>query len=445
MILLVLAVLRVCGAVKCSTLSSDYAGKGWKATPNAAGYCSSNVALEAGETCTIQCDTDAYPLLGKDFEMVCPSAASNDQAPKGTTACVKLIRGSEAKRTYKQVWDNSNPAPASMLGSTYAWLGCNDDNCGNSGISCTPGQIDNPCADQWMQIETEEVSGTNPFVQGLVTQGRADVPSQYVTQFKVQATQRNDGTGFVDVKNMLDNTLLFDPSLTSTQDEMVFHSFDKPYQAKFIKITVTGSNEYRAMRAAYLMCGKGFSSGCTPRSCMVGEFGRIGACKECPNGFMTSGPSKAACDACADGKFNIGKKQSFCPGNCKSVPGQASTAKLTCTSATDSRITACALGLYKTDGVSGTSDTCTACTAVENAVSDATYTCTDATDSKVSACAAGYIHTTTTVPETCDDPNAPDDNDDNVDESEGAIWTASLLGSLLSSFIVVLASGRLLY
>ena len=120
--------------------------------------------MEFGATCTLECDaTDTnnafYPLLGKDFIMVCPSTASAAQEPKGMTVCLKLIRGSEAKRTYKQVWDNSNPAPASMLDSTSAWVGCNDDNCGNSGISCTPGQIDNPCADQWMQIETEAASG----------------------------------------------------------------------------------------------------------------------------------------------------------------------------------------------------------------------------------------------------------------------------------------------
>ena len=103
-------------------------------------------------------------------------------------------------------------------------------------------------------------------MQGLVTQGRSD-QSQYVTRFKVQVTAMNDAnTGLIDVRNALDNTLFFDSSGTSVKDKKVFQYFDKPYQAKYIKILVLADNGYRAMRAAYLVCGNGFTKGCTPQS-----------------------------------------------------------------------------------------------------------------------------------------------------------------------------------
>merc|ERR1712166_1282774 len=46
----------------------------------------------------------------------------------------------------------------------------------------------------------------------------------------------------------------------------------------------------------------------------------------------------------------------------------------------------CAATHYKV--TSGDADVCTACTVVAGALDDATYTCTSATDSRVSACAA---------------------------------------------------------
>ena len=59
--------------------------------------------------------------------------------------------------------------------------------------------------------------------------------------------------------------------------------------------------------------------------------------------------------------------------------------------------------------MSGTSDTCTACTDVLNAASDAKYSCTSANDSEVSAagpgssaCATGYEKKTKTAADTGD-------------------------------------------
>merc|ERR1712166_1063324 len=58
---------------------------------------------------------------------------------------------------------------------------------------------------------------------------------------------------------------------------------------------------------------------------------------------------------------------------------------LTCTSATNSQVVACADGYFKTDGVA---DVCTACTAVTNGVG---LTCTSATTSQVTSCSADNL------------------------------------------------------
>merc|ERR1712166_656441 len=79
---------------------------------------------------------------------------------------------------------------------------------------------------------------------------------------------------------------------------------------------------------------------------------------------------------------------------CTAVDNALTGATYTCTSAEDSDVSACAAGYWE-DPAESTSNTdkadvCTACTAVDNALTGATYTCTSAEDSDVSACAAGY-------------------------------------------------------
>ena len=73
---------------------------------------------------------------------------------------------------------------------------------------------------------------------------------------------------------------------------------------------------------------------------------------------------------------------------CPTVDNAAPGATYTCTTASDSQVSACADGFYKDS--SGAADVCTACSTVTNAASDATYTCSSATNSRVSSCADGF-------------------------------------------------------
>ena len=82
-----------------------------------------------------------------------------------------------------------------------------------------------------------------------------------------------------------------------------------------------------------------------------------------------------------------------------------------CTSATDSRVTACKPGYYKTFGnpdvsattntVESTNDVCTPCVSVENAANGAITSCTTAYDTRASGCAAEFYRNQG-VTERCD-------------------------------------------
>merc|ERR1711871_1551731 len=94
---------------------------------------------------------------------------------------------------------------------------------------------------------------------------------------------------------------------------------------------------------------------------------------------------------------------------CTPVDNAAADATYTCSSASDSRVSACGAGLTKVEGGDGAADTCICddgrylidatedgqpdhcneCTPVDNAAADATYTCSSVSDSRVSACGAG--------------------------------------------------------
>ena len=70
-----------------------------------------------------------------------------------------------------------------------------------------------------------------------------------------------------------------------------------------------------------------------------------------------------------------------------------SGATYTCTTAADSRVSACAVGYFKTVGRSGDADLCTACTIITNEATGATYTCTSVSNSRVSACEGDHFKT----------------------------------------------------
>ena len=77
---------------------------------------------------------------------------------------------------------------------------------------------------------------------------------------------------------------------------------------------------------------------------------------------------------------------------CSTVAHSANGATISCTSAADSRISACTLGNYRVAGQdSSTADVCPACTAVANKAPAAMLNCTDENNTRVTACATGYI------------------------------------------------------
>lgn len=102
--------------------------------------------------------------------------------------------------------------------------------------------------------------------------------------------------------------------------------------------------------------------------------------------------SDSRVSACDSGFYKVGGDvgaADTCPA-CSTVTNAADGATYTCTSAADSRVSGCASGFYKLPGGPGAADACPACTSVTDAEAGATYTCTSAVDSRVSACAAGF-------------------------------------------------------
>jgi hypothetical protein len=94
---------------------------------------------------------------------------------------------------------------------------------------------------------------------------------------------------------------------------------------------------------------------------------------------------------------------------CTPVANAATGATYTCTSASDSRVSACASDAFKTAGVAGASepDLCTTCTTVANKATtgtlgvDGAITCTSATTSRVANCALGYFKDGTGTKDVC--------------------------------------------
>jgi hypothetical protein len=110
----------------------------------------------------------------------------------------------------------------------------------------------------------------------------------------------------------------------------------------------------------------------------------------------------ALIDACASVDISGADAAGACTsaaggGVCAYVP----EATYTCTTPTDSRVSACKPGYYKTVGlpddvatastVESTNDVCTPCVAVENAARGSIVACTTANDTRVSGCAAEHF------------------------------------------------------
>ena len=96
--------------------------------------------------------------------------------------------------------------------------------------------------------------------------------------------------------------------------------------------------------------------------------------------------------ACDSGYFKIGGSvgtADLCPG-CTVVGNAATGATYMCTTAADSRVSGCASGFYKIVGGTGAADSCPACSTVLDSETAASYTCTSSMDSRVSGCAPGF-------------------------------------------------------
>ena len=97
-------------------------------------------------------------------------------------------------------------------------------------------------------------------------------------------------------------------------------------------------------------------------------------------------PKYIPCETAADGYFLDGVEVK----TCTSIMDAEDEATYTCTTASDSRVSACAAGFYRIVGSSGESDTCQQCITHEGASETAEYICTSDTDSQVDECVTGY-------------------------------------------------------
>ena len=71
--------------------------------------------------------------------------------------------------------------------------------------------------------------------------------------------------------------------------------------------------------------------------------------------------------------FNVVQDGTACPPSCTAVANQAADASLTCTTASDSQISACLAGYWK--DTTGTADVCTECAAQTNCAASTPNTC----------------------------------------------------------------------
>jgi hypothetical protein len=96
---------------------------------------------------------------------------------------------------------------------------------------------------------------------------------------------------------------------------------------------------------------------------------------------------------------------------CTAVNNSA-TEDVSCTSSSDSRVTACSSGFYKLDGGVGEADECTGCTPIVG--STGALSCTDEDDSRTTACAEGKYILQGVLNDTCAECMAVEGGSGNV-------------------------------
>ena len=149
-------------------------------------------------------------------------------------------------------------------------------------------------------------------------------------------------------------------------------------------------------------------------------------CVSCSSNFFLANNTCNPCATCQSGKYQASAcaktANTVCAG-CSAITNGAADKNVTCTSASDSQIDACASGYYlvKAEGKADTCKACTtcgkgffastkcsgstnavckACTAVANSKDGVTITCSSASNSQTTACADGYTLTQGTA-DTC--------------------------------------------
>ena len=113
----------------------------------------------------------------------------------------------------------------------------------------------------------------------------------------------------------------------------------------------------------------------------------------CTSGYYTSTEVSYSCPA-HEGQLEL----AGCVA-CQHVLNALPDAAVTCSTANNSRVTACKAGFYK--DITGEADECIACTAVANAASNASYSCNSAADSRVSRCGEGHFKDGTAAADLC--------------------------------------------
>ena len=142
-----------------------------------------------------------------------------------------LMNPPESSRAYSSVWEHLS---RSMLNSNIGW----------SAQEATAGQ--------WMQIDL----GRNMEVSGLMIQGRADYPQQWVSKIKVQYFTQRLKAAWVPEKNEMETAEFLIPN-TSSNSICFDHRF---VFARYLRIFVQEWNEWPSMRAGVYVKDDGLPS-----------------------------------------------------------------------------------------------------------------------------------------------------------------------------------------
>ena len=203
---------------------------------------------------------------GDDPLLVCQTCAANGVAVQGTTSaksCVcatnsfeetRVLNPPTAQRTYSSalVGDGLTNSLLNDLHGGTAWY----SSALNSG--------------QWMQID----AGQSMQIVGIITQGRGNVASQFVTQFRVEY-KLEDSQSY---------SIAMPGTFSMVHNARNEHIFAVPINARFVQIIVLAWNGYICMRAGLI---ERPCSSCTAGAISTQSSTSEAAC-QCPSGAYKS-------------------------------------------------------------------------------------------------------------------------------------------------------------